>query len=121
MRQKEVLQKLSKEIRDLHHITIEKHVFHYHGNHSAYMGFPTSLIERIEEDGITIDIRVGEGSITLWKNHPTVHLILFDRKVMNRRLARKRRKEKEVNKVGPMPRKLPEQSDTSMLDLPGTG
>ncbi len=121
MRQKEVLQKISKEIRDLHNIAIEKHTFHRHGDHDAYMGFPTSLIESIEEGTITISIRVKSGILTLWKNHSSAHLALFDRKAMNRRLARKRKKEKEVNKVGPMPRKLPEQSDTSMLDLPGTG
>ena len=95
MRQKEVLQKLSKEIRELHNIEIIKHVFHRHGDHDAYIGFPTSLIESIEEGDITIGIIVRPGILTLWKNHPSAHFTLFDRKARNREMARKRRELKK--------------------------
>ncbi|MCK5604527.1 hypothetical protein KAR91_21740 [Candidatus Pacearchaeota archaeon] len=100
MRQKEVLEKLGKEIRDLHHIEIKNHHFHYHGGISAgYIGFPTSLIKKIDENGITVHITLQEGVLTLWKTGPPPHLSLFDRKARNRRLAKQRRergKKKEV-------------------------
>lgn len=103
MRQKEVLQKLSKEIRELHKIGVEKHTFHCHGNHSMYVAFPTSLIEKIEEDKITVDIRLRGGiHITLWKNHQTVHVTLFDMKAIKRKIAKERRegRKKELGNGG---------------------
>lgn len=93
MRQKEVKERLSQEFRDLHHIEVEKHIFHLLSNpSSAYIGFPTSLIESIDEDAITIHLNLREGVLALWKKYPSAHLTLFDRKARDRRLARERKK-----------------------------
>lgn len=93
MRQKEVKERLSQEFRDLHHIEVKKHLFHYLSNpSSAYIGFPTSLIESIDEDAITISLNLREGVLALWKEHPSAHLTLFDRKARDRKIARERKK-----------------------------